>query len=87
MSKRKIVLFIILTSIFILFVGIYKVYEIFYTTYFNQTKYTQIAFIGNSEIPTKKEILFSGFKDLKIVTINSLISFLIINGKEILNRK
>ena len=87
MSKRKIILFIILTSIFILFVGIYRVYEIFYPSYFNQTEYTQIAFIGNEGIPTKKEILLSGLKDLKIIAISSFISILIINGKRILNRK
>jgi hypothetical protein len=87
MKKRKIILFIILTCIFILFVGIYRVYEMFYSSYFNQIEYTQIAFIGNKEMPTKREILFSGFNDLKIIILNSLISILIINGKRILNRK
>jgi hypothetical protein len=33
MSKRKIILFIILTCIFIFFVGIYKVYEISYSSF------------------------------------------------------
>jgi hypothetical protein len=87
MSKRIIILFIIITSILILLFGIYRVYEIFYSSYFNQTEYTQIAFIGNEGIPTKKEILFSGFRDLKIIAISSFISILIINGKRILNRK
>lgn len=49
--------------------------------------YTQIASIGNDEIPTKLEMLFSGFKDLKVILISSLISVLIINGKRILNLK
>jgi hypothetical protein len=87
MSKRQIILSIILISILILFVGIYRVYEIFYYSYFNQTEYTQIAFIGNRGIPTKTEILFSGFKDLKIILINTFISIVIVNGKRILNRK
>ena len=87
MKNRKIILFIILTCIFISFVGIYRVYEMFYSSYFNQIEYTQIEFIGNKEIPTKREILFSGFNDLKIIILNSLISILIINGKRILNRK
>ncbi len=87
MSKRIIILFIIITSIFILLFGIYRVYVIFYSSYFNQTEYTLIAFIGNEGISIKKEILFSGFKDLKIIAIGSFISVLIINGKRILNRK
>ncbi|WP_298117119.1 hypothetical protein [Flavobacterium sp.] len=87
MSKRKIISFIILTFIFILFVGVYSVYEVFYSSYFNQMDYTQIASIGNDEIPTKLEMLFSGFKDLKVILISSLISVLIINGKRILNLK
>ncbi len=87
MSKRTIILFIIITSIFILLFGVYRIYEMFYSSYFNQTEYTQIAFIGSETISTKKEILFSGFKDLKIIAISSFISILIINRKRILNRK
>jgi len=87
MSKSKIILFIIFTSMLILSVGIYSVYELFYSSYLNQTEYTQIASIGNEGIPTKKEVLFSGFKDQKIIAISAFISILIINGKRILNRK
>ncbi|WP_298136374.1 hypothetical protein [Flavobacterium sp.] len=87
MSKRKIISIIILTFIFILLVGVYSVYELFYSSYFNQMDYTQIASIGNEEISTKIEMLFSGFKDLKVILISSLISVLIINGKRILNLK
>ncbi|UOK41599.1 MULTISPECIES: hypothetical protein [Flavobacterium] len=86
MSKRSIILFLIIASILILLVGFYRVYEIFYHSYFNQTEYSQIAFIGNEEIPTKKEIVFSEFKNLKTITISSVISILIIYGKK-LNRK
>lgn len=87
MSKRLIVLFLIITSLLILLVGFYRIYEIYYPSYFSPTVYTQITFIGNGEIPTKKEILFSGFKNFKILTISSIISILIIYGKKTLNRK
>lgn len=67
--------------------GFYRVYEIFYPSYFSQTEYSQIAFFGDEEIPTKKEILFSEFKNLKTITVSSIISFLIIYGEKLLNRK
>lgn len=88
MSKRSIILFFILTSIAILSFGVYRIYEIFYSSYFNQVEYAQVAFLGNQEIPTKKEILFSGFKDLKIIPSSALISIIIIYvGKLFLHRK
>jgi cell division septal protein FtsQ len=83
MSKRSIILFLVITSILVLLVGFYRVYEIFYHSYFNQTEYCQIAYTGNKEISTKKEILFYGFKNLKIIAISTIISILIINGKKI----
>ncbi len=87
MPKRTIILFLIITSVLILFFGFFRVYEIFYSSYFNQTEYTQIAFIGNEEIPTKMEILFLEFKNLRTITISSIISILIMYGKKIVNRK
>lgn len=88
MSKRSIILFLIIVSILILLSGFYRVYEIFYSSYFNQLEYSQIAYIGNGETPTKKDILFSGFKNLKTIMISSTISILIIYSKNLfLNRK
>lgn len=82
-NKYSIILFLIMTSIFILLCGIYRFYELFYSSYFNQIEYTQIAFIGNEEMPTKSEILFSGFKDLQAIIVSSIISALIIYGKNL----
>lgn len=53
---------------------------------FNQTVYTQISFFGN-KVPSKLEVSFSGFKDLKIVLVSSLISFVIICSFELIKRK
>lgn len=86
MSKRLIISFLILTSLIILLIGVYRVYNLFYNSYFSSTSYTQIAFIGNKEIPTKTEILFSGFKSLKVITISSIISIVAIYSKKMLNR-
>lgn len=83
MSKCSIILFLVITSALVLLIGFYRVYEIFYHSYFNQTEYSQIAFIGNKEIPTKIEILFSGFKNLKTIAISMIVSIVIINGKKI----
>lgn len=67
--------------------GFYRVYEVFYPSYFNQTGYSQIAFIATNEIPTKKEILFSEFENLKTIAISSIISIVIVYGKKIVPLK
>lgn len=82
-SKRTFILILVVTSIFILLWGIYRVYEIFYPSYFNQTEYTQISFIGNEKIPTKSEILFSGFKNIEVIIVSSIISFFIVSAKKL----
>lgn len=73
---------LLLASIFILLFGIFRVYEIFYSTYFNQTEYIQIATIGDNEMPTKSELLFSGFGNFKIIVLSIIAGFLVIYGKK-----
>lgn len=75
---------LLLASVFILLFGIFRVYEIFYSSYFNQTEYIQIATIGNKEMPTKIELLFSVFGNFKIIALSIISSFLIIYGKKLL---
>lgn len=74
---------LLLAFVFILLVGIFRVYEVFYSSYFNQTEYIQIATIGNKEMPKKIELLFSEFGNFKIIVISIIASFLIICGKKL----
>lgn len=78
---------LLLAFIFILLFGIFRVYEVFYSSYFNHLEYTQIATIGNKETPTKIELLFSGFGNFKIIVLSIVISFLIICVKKRLAKK
>lgn len=87
MTKRVIILFFLITIALIVFHGLYRIYEIFYPSYFTQTGYNQIAFIGNKELLTKNELLFYGFKDLKVLLISSLCSFLMIFCFKLIRRK
>lgn len=87
MTKRSMAIFFIITILFILLFGIYRVYEIFYSSYFSPTEYTQTAFIGEDENPTKMEILLYGFQDLKVVVISSVVSILIICYTKLIRRR
>jgi hypothetical protein len=77
----KILLF---AFIFILLFGFFRVCEVFYSSYFNQTEYVQIATIGNKEIPTKIELLFLEFRNLITIIISLVSSIIIICGKKLL---
>lgn len=61
-------------------VGLYSVYEIFYSPYFNHLEVVQLAFEGN-RIPSKAEIVFSQFRNFKTVIICLTASILIVYGK------
>lgn len=87
MSKRLITIFFLITIFLILFHGIHRIYEIFYSSYFSYTDYTQIAFIGKEKAPTKTEILFYGFKDIKVIVISSVISILVICSTKVVRNK
>ena len=67
-----------LTIILILIYGIYITYDIFYSNYFDQVNYSDTTFIGTTKIPSKIEIIFSGFKNLKIIIICFFISTILI---------
>lgn len=75
---------LLLAFLFILLFGIFRVYEVFYSLYFNQKEYIQIATIGDNEMLTKTDVLFSEFKNLKTITLSIIASFLIISGKKLL---
>lgn len=87
MTNQTIFKVLILTLFFIMFFGIYRVYELFYSSYFNQIEYTQLATIGHKQVSTKTEVLFSEFKNLKTITLSLVTSFLIILGKKLLSKK
>ena len=84
--RKRLIIFFIITTLLILFHGLYRIYEFFYPSYFSQTDYTQISFLGN-KVPSKLEVLFSGFKDLQLLIASSLVSFVIICSFEFIKRK
>jgi hypothetical protein len=51
------------TTIFLLlFSGLYFCYEIFYSSYFNQSQYEWYGFVENGKMPSKIDIILNGFK-------------------------
>ncbi|MDY3343640.1 hypothetical protein PG326_00015 [Riemerella anatipestifer] len=81
-KTKKIIQFFTIYILVILCYGIYQIYEIFYPNFFNQKDYTEVSFTVN--IPTKLEVLLSGFLYTKILLISFLISiiFVVINTKK-----
>lgn len=75
---------LLIAFIFIMLFGLFRVYKIFYSSYFNQTEYVQTATIGNKEMPTKIELLFSVFGNFEIIALSIISSFLLIYGKKLL---
>lgn len=61
---RNIILGLVIICLLILGYGIYQIYEIFYPNYFSSADFTDVSF-ENGQLPTKVEVLFSGFKNLE----------------------
>lgn len=87
MTNQTIFKVLILTLFFIIFFGTYRVYELFYYSYFNQIEFTQLATIGDKQVSTKMEVLFSEFKNLKTISLSLVTSLLIVFGKKLLSKK
>ena len=68
----------ILSALFILVSGIYNVYNIFYSNYFDQLTYEVQTWEGRSTPPTEKEILLLGFKNIDTIIGSILISTLVL---------
>lgn len=56
--------------------GVFEVYQIFYSGYFNQTDFVDITFNSNT-VPAKTEVLSWGFTNLKVI-FSSIIAGIII---------
>lgn len=65
----------------------YRVYEIFYSSYFKQIEYSHLATIGDKEMLTKTDVLLSGFTNLKTIMLSLVTSFFIVFGKKLLTKK
>lgn len=65
-----------ISFIFIVFYGVFEVYQAFYSGYFNQTDFTDVTF-NSSTVPAKTEVLFWGFTNLKVV-FSSIIAGILI---------
>ena len=75
MIKRKTIIYFLLIFLIVVFsFGIYRLYDVFYSGYFNIGEYRQIAFLGERQ--TKLQILLYGFTDLQVLLLS--ISFSII---------
>lgn len=81
MTKRLVIIFFITTVLLVLLHGIFRIYEVFYPSYFNQTEYTQTVFIGNGKILEKHELLFYGFTSFKVLTVSIILSVIICSFK------
>lgn len=81
MTKRLVIIFFITTILLVLLHGFFRICEIFYPSYFNQTEYTQIAFIENGKMPDKYELLFYGFTSFEILTVSVILSLIICSFK------
>lgn len=81
MTKRLVIIFFVTTILLVLLHGVFRIYEVFYPSYFNQTEYTQAAFIGNGKMPDKYELLFYGFTSFKVLTICIILSLIICSFK------
>jgi len=81
MTKGLVINFFVTTLLLVLLHGFFRVYEVFYSSYFNQTEYTQTAFIGNGNMPNKYELLFYGFTSFKVLTVSIILSLIICSFK------
>jgi hypothetical protein len=87
MINKTIFKALILTSFFIISFGIYRVCEVFYSYYFNQIEYTQLATIGNKAMLTKTDVLLSEFKNIKTIMLSLVTNFFIVFGKKLYTKK
>ncbi len=71
-EKKDLFIIFLLTFLLILCFGVYQIYQIFYPNYFNHADFTYVSFEG--EIPSKFEVLFSGFLRLELITVSLLVS-------------
>ncbi|MCI9844270.1 hypothetical protein [Flavobacterium pectinovorum] len=81
MTKRLVTIFFVTTILLVLLHGVFRIYEVFYPSYFNQKEYTQIAFIENGKMPDKYELLFYGFTSFEVLTVSLILSLIICSFK------
>ncbi len=73
--KLKSFLSILIITAFLIFIyRLYYIYNLFYSNYFDPTSYERYVWIGRDKMPTKIEIFFWGFTDLKTIGITFVIS-------------
>lgn len=85
MKWKKIIAIALVSSLLILAYGTYNIYQIFYPDYFCQTCYTQVVFKG--PVPTKLEILFWGFRDLRVMLVCVLLGLFIVQSTVWIGRR
>ena len=71
-KKKDLLIIFILTFLLIVCFGVYQIYHFFYSNYFNQADFAYVSFDG--EMPSKFEVLFSGFLRLELITVSLLVS-------------
>ena len=86
MKIGNIILGLVIICLLIVGYGIYQVYEIFYPNYFSSTDYTDVTF-EKGQLPTKVEVLLSGFKNVGIVATASIISLAVIVFIKLIRRR
>jgi hypothetical protein len=69
---------VIISSALIILYGLYAVYEIFYANYFSQVHFELHLWPGRSDPPTKAEIIFTGFTNLKLIGVTTSISIIVV---------
>ncbi len=85
---RQIVITFFSSCIFLfLFPGLFSCYFIFYSNYFDQTTYEWYAFYDGGHMPSKLEMLMSGFKNLEYAATSISISVLFILLYHLIARK
>lgn len=84
-EKKDLLIIFILTFLLVICFGVYQIYQFFYPNYFNQADFTYVSFEG--EIPSKFEVLFSGFLRLELITVSLLVSIGLVFLRKVLLKK
>ena len=84
-KKKDLLIIFILTFLLIVCFGVYQIYHFFYSNYFNQADFAYVSFDG--EMPSKFEVLFSGFLRLELITVSLLVSIGFVFLRKVLLKK